>query len=266
MRKTRVLLAKPGLDGHDRGIKVDRDGAPGCGRRGRVPGAAAKRRRDLAGGGGRGRRRRRRLGALRRAPAAGPRAAAGARGRRTGHPRRDRAGRSRPATSRRCATSASRPCTRSGRALPMSSTACCPPPVRRWPDDAREPTTRPTRASRSGGLHGRGRRRAAWTSGWDRPARHRSPAGPTHDVPRTAVDDAAVRGVRVAGGDERAVPVPARAGSDRVVRRVRPADAARATTRAIRQAAPRSAGWASRSTPPTTWWICSPGCRSTASR
>ena len=41
------------------------------------------------------------------------------------------------------------------------------------------------------------------------------------DVPRTAVDDAAVRRLRDAGGDERALPLPARARSDRPLDRVR---------------------------------------------
>ena len=47
------------------------------------------------------------------------------------------------------------------------------------------------------------------------------------DVPRAAVDDPAVRGLRLGGGDERALPLPARARPDGPVGRVRPADAAR---------------------------------------
>ena len=47
------------------------------------------------------------------------------------------------------------------------------------------------------------------------------------DVPRAAVDDAPVRRVRFAGGDERALPLPAGARADGAVGRVRPADAAR---------------------------------------
>ena len=45
------------------------------------------------------------------------------------------------------------------------------------------------------------------------------------DVPRPAVDDAAVRRVRHGGGDERALPLPARARADRALDRVRHADA-----------------------------------------
>ena len=41
------------------------------------------------------------------------------------------------------------------------------------------------------------------------------------------MDDPAVRGVRLGGGDERALPLPARPRPDRALRRVRPADAAR---------------------------------------
>ena len=142
----------------------------------------------------------------------------------------------------------------------MSSTACCPPPVRRWPDDhARDRTGADRRGHpRSGGLHGRGTSPPAWTRGWIARRATVHPRPVSHDVPGTALDDAAVRGVRIAGGDERAVPVPARAGPDRAVRGVRPADAAGLRLGASRGAAPRSAGWASRSTPPTTWWICSP--------
>ena len=47
---------------------------------------------------------------------------------------------------------------------------------------------------------------------------------PQH-VPRPPVDDAAVRGLRLARGDERALPLPAGAGPDRLVGRVRPAHA-----------------------------------------
>ena len=46
-------------------------------------------------------------------------------------------------------------------------------------------------------------------------------------VPRPAVDDPAVRGLRLRRGDERALPLPARARPDRPLRRLRPADAAR---------------------------------------
>ena len=46
-------------------------------------------------------------------------------------------------------------------------------------------------------------------------------------VPRAAVDDPPVRGLRIGRGDERALPLPARAWADRALGRVRPSDAAR---------------------------------------
>ena len=45
------------------------------------------------------------------------------------------------------------------------------------------------------------------------------------DVPRPPLDDAAVRGLRVGGGDERPLPLPPRARSDRPLHRLRHADA-----------------------------------------
>ena len=45
------------------------------------------------------------------------------------------------------------------------------------------------------------------------------------DAPRPAVDDAHVRGVRHGGRDQRALPLPARAGPDRPLDRLRHADA-----------------------------------------
>ena len=45
------------------------------------------------------------------------------------------------------------------------------------------------------------------------------------DVPRPPLDDAPVRGLRDGGGDERAVPLPARARADGALDRVRHADA-----------------------------------------
>ena len=51
-------------------------------------------------------------------------------------------------------------------------------------------------------------------------------AVPGH-VPGAAVDDPAVRGLRVGRGDERALPLPARPRADRALGRVRPPDAAR---------------------------------------
>ena len=46
-------------------------------------------------------------------------------------------------------------------------------------------------------------------------------------VPRPAVDDPPVRGLRLGRGDERALPLPARARPDRALGRVRPSDPAR---------------------------------------
>ena len=48
---------------------------------------------------------------------------------------------------------------------------------------------------------------------------------PPVDVPLAPVDDAAVRGLRLRRRDEQALPLPARAGPDRAVGRLRPADA-----------------------------------------
>ena len=50
-------------------------------------------------------------------------------------------------------------------------------------------------------------------------------------VPRPPVDDPPVRGLRLGGGDERALPLPPPARSDGALGRVRPADAARARLR-----------------------------------
>ena len=57
------------------------------------------------------------------------------------------------------------------------------------------------------------------------------------DVPRPAVDDATVRRVRQRRGHQPALPVPARSGTDRPLRRLRPADSAR-----LRLVAPHGPG------------------------
>ena len=62
-------------------------------------------------------------------------------------------------------------------------------------------------------------------------------------VPRPAVDDPPVRGLRVGRGVERALPLPARAGADGALGRVRPADPARAR---LRRSARRGRGGADR--------------------
>ena len=74
------------------------------------------------------------------------------------------------------------------------------------------------------GLHGGGRRAARARAARRVPVHAR--AVPGH-VPRPAVDDPPVRGLRVGRGDERALPLPPRARPDRALGRVRPADAAR---------------------------------------
>ena len=73
------------------------------------------------------------------------------------------------------------------------------------------------------GLHGRRRRDRARGTG-------RVPVHPwplSGHVPRPPVDDPPVRGLRLGGGDEPALPLPARARADRALGRLRPADAAR---------------------------------------
>ena len=62
-------------------------------------------------------------------------------------------------------------------------------------------------------------------------------------VPRPAVDDPPVRGLRLGRGDERALPLPARARADRALGRVRPADPARLR---LRRPARRGRGGADR--------------------
>ncbi len=77
-------------------------------------------------------------------------------------------------------------------------------------------------------LHG-GRRRRRRARASRRAAVHPRPL--SGHVPRAAVDDQAVRRLCLGGGDERALPLPARPRPDRTLRGVRPSDAARARLR-----------------------------------
>ena len=85
-------------------------------------------------------------------------------------------------------------------------------------------------------------------------------------VPRPALDDPPVRGLRVRRGDERALPLPARAGPDGSLGRVRPARPSSATTRTIRTRSARSAARGSRSTRSRTCGSSSTRSRSARSR
>ena len=71
------------------------------------------------------------------------------------------------------------------------------------------------------GRHGRARRGSR-----PRPARRVPvhPRRPADDVPQPLLDDAPVRGLRDGRGDQPALPLPPRAGPDRAVGRLRPAD------------------------------------------
>ena len=86
------------------------------------------------------------------------------------------------------------------------------------------------------------------------------------DVPRAALDDAAVRRLRHGGGDERALPVSARPRPDRAVDRVRHADADGLRLGSSRDRSARSGARASRSTRSRTWRRCSPASRSATCR
>ena len=113
------------------------------------------------------------------------------------------------------------------------------------------------------GLHGRRRAaRAARAPG--RVPLHARPV--PDDVPRPPVDDPPVRGLRLGRGDERAVPLPARARPDGALGRLRPADAARLRLGRPARRRARSAGRASRSTRSPTWRCCSTASRSARSR
>ena len=92
------------------------------------------------------------------------------------------------------------------------------------------------------------------------------PGRPADDVPRAALDDAAVRRVRDGGRDQPAVPLPARGRADRAVGRLRPADADGARRGRARRRGARSGAWGCRSRASTTWPSSSGTCRSTASR
>ena len=90
-----------------------------------------------------------------------------------------------------------------------------------------------------------------------RPARH---------VPRPALDDAAVRGLRNRRRVQPPLSLPARPRRHRPERRLRPARRRSATTRTIRWRRARSAASASRSTRSRTWPRCSTASPSTACR
>ena len=88
------------------------------------------------------------------------------------------------------------------------------------------PSRRPP-ARRSAGLHARARRRYRQRvpRRIGEPGSRRSRAASSHDVPRPALDDAPVRRVRHGRRDERALPLPPRAGADRSLGRLRSPDA-----------------------------------------
>ena len=91
------------------------------------------------------------------------------------------------------------------------------------------------------------------------------PRRPADDVPQPVLDDAPVRRLRDRRGDEPALPLPARAGPDRAVGRVRPADPDGLRLGRTRRARERSGGSASRSPASPTWRSCSTACRSARS-
>ena len=86
-----------------------------------------------------------------------------------------------------------------------------------------------------------------------------------HDAPRPAVDDAHVRGLRHGGRDERALPLPARAGPDGPLDGLRHADADGLRLRRRRARSARSGARAWRSTRWPTWRTCSRASRWTRS-
>ena len=88
---------------------------------------------------------------------------------------------------------------------------------------------------------------------------------PADDVPRPVLDDAPVRRLRHRRGDERALPLPARAGPDRACRSPSTCRPRWATTPTTRRPRARSAGSASRSARSPTWRCCSTGSRSARS-
>ena len=180
-RKIRVVIAKPGLDGHDRGAKIIaralRDAGMEVIYTGSAPDAGADRRDRDPGG----RRRRRHLDPLRRAHdarAADPRRAEGERDRRRASS--SSAARSRPTTRRSSRGRASRRSSRPARRRARSSTSC----GRRSPSSPSQtcPGTDPGRV-RSGLDDDAGRGERALRAGLRRerhlrrlgPDRHRQP-------------------------------------------------------------------------------------------
>ena len=91
------------------------------------------------------------------------------------------------------------------------------------------------------------------------------PRRPADDVPLPLLDDAPVRRLRDGRGDEPALPLPPRAGPDRPVGRLRPADPDGLRLRRARRRRARSAGSASRSLASPTWRSCSTASRSARS-
>ena len=88
------------------------------------------------------------------------------------------------------------------------------------------------------------------------------PRHPADDVPRPALDDAAVRRVRDRGRVQPALPLPARAGRHRPQRRLRSADTDGLRLRPLRSRRARSAASASPSTRSRTWRSSSTASRS----
>ena len=113
------------------------------------------------------------------------------------------------------------------------------------------------------GLHGGRRRRRRRSSC---PASSRSRAGRTRHVPRPAVDDPPVRGLRLRRGDERSASATCSSAARPGSRSPSTCRRSSATTRTIRARSARSAAPASRSTRSRTWSCSSTGSRSTRSR
>ena len=128
---------------------------------------------------------------------------------------------SRDPRRRRARARASRPA-RGARRTASRSPSRCKRTIWAW---RRARTTRDRLRHRDQAcLHGRRRRRPRARAAGRVPVHARAVRD---DVPRPAVDDPAVRGLRLGRGDERALPLPARPRPDGALDRVRPPDAAR---------------------------------------
>ncbi len=156
------------------------------------------------------------------------------------------------------------------------------PPAARTPGDAERPRSsaggrRPgpgpsmrPRSGRSGSPRrpgiDPGRVHAGGSDG-QRPGRRSRSSGrvpvhpwrPADDVPIALLDDAPVRGLRHRGRDQRALPIPARAGPDRALGRLRPADPDGLRLGRAGGGRARWGGSASRSPAWPTWRPCSTG-------